>query len=541
MSKFMKNQWLEIDKEGLRKSLGQKDKVFLLTEMVSNAWDEDITQVEVSLTRPDESGFSWLRVTDNSPTGWADLSHSHTMFAESTKKGKSEKRGRFNAGEKDVLALAIEAKLTTVKGQVLFNEDGTRTEGTETRTVGSEFVAKFKLTLDEYEHICNQAKLLIPPKGITTLFNGNPIQHRKSCGSFTESLQTPLADKEGVLRNTERKATVHLYARHPGETAMIYEMGIPVVELGGDDAWHVNVMQKVPLSRDRDNVNPAYLRKIRVGVLNAMHEKLKTADDAAAVWVREAVSSPKSSDEAVKHVMITRFGDKHVSRDFSDKGSKNEAVSQGFTVLEGGTLSGPEWARYKDVKDEKGERVLKTSAEVAPTDHKGGKLKPEMFVPQDEWTPAMKGYAALVAVIGFRLINKPVVTRYIDDKDVHLEGCFIKGFSGDKSKKGFEREWGFMTVNLAYVNPESNFERYSLLLHELAHDVVESNDHLHHDFYDTVNDLGAKLAVLIQDEPKLFDVETDNFNFADVQPHPNFCGGGVAVTHAARASTARKG
>ena len=69
----VKNSWLEIDKDGLSKTLGQKDKVFLLTEMVSNAWDENITQVEVSLTSPDENRFSWLRVTDNSPTGWADL------------------------------------------------------------------------------------------------------------------------------------------------------------------------------------------------------------------------------------------------------------------------------------------------------------------------------------------------------------------------------------------------------------------------------------------------------------------------------------
>jgi hypothetical protein len=97
MNESLKNQWLEIDKEGLRKSLGQKDKVFLLTEMVSNAWDEDITKVEVSLNCPDENNHSWLRVIDNSPTGWDDLSHSHTMFAESVKKGKSEKRGRFNA------------------------------------------------------------------------------------------------------------------------------------------------------------------------------------------------------------------------------------------------------------------------------------------------------------------------------------------------------------------------------------------------------------------------------------------------------------
>jgi hypothetical protein len=542
MNESLKNQWLEIDKEGLRKSLGQKDKVFLLTEMVSNAWDEDITQVEVGLTRPDKGGFSWLRVTDNSPTGWADLSHSHTMFAESVKKGKSEKRGRFNAGEKDVLALAIEAKLTTVKGQVLFNEDGTRTEGTETRKVGSEFVAKFQLTLEEYEHICNQAKLLIPPKGITTLFNGNPIQHRKSCGSFTESLQTPLADKEGVLRNTERKATVHLYARHPGETAMIYEMGIPIVELG-DDTWHVNVMQKVPLSRDRDNVNPSYLRKIRVGVLNAMHEKLESAADAAAAWVRDAVSSPKSSDAAVKHVMNTRFGKDHVSRDVNDKGSKNEAVSKGFNVLEGGALSGSEWARYKDIRDENGEQVLKTSAEVAPTDVVG-LLESSMFVPPDQWTPAMKGYAALVAVISLKLIDRPVAVGYINDEDVHIEGCFDRGFRGNKSKKGFTRDWGVMTVNLAYVNPESNFERYSLLLHELAHDKVECNDHLHHEFYDTVNDLGAKLAVLIQDEPQLFEVGTPSCEFTDFQPlwetaaPRETCCEEVAA-HAAKATTAR--
>jgi hypothetical protein len=533
----MKNQWLEIDKEGLRKSLGQKDKVFLLTEMVSNAWDENITEVEVTLSCPDENNHSWLRVTDNSPTGWDDLSHSHTMFAESVKKGKSEKRGRFNAGEKDVLALAIEAKLTTVKGQVLFNEDGTRTEGTESREVGSEFVAKFQLTPEEYEHICNQAKLLIPPKGITTLFNGNPIQHRKSCGSFTESLQTPLADKEGVLRNTERKATVHLYARHPGETAMIYEMGIPIVELG-DDTWHVNVMQKVPLSRDRDNVNPSYLRKIRVGVLNAMHEKLESAADAAAAWVRDAVSSPKSSDAAVKHVMDTRFGKDHVSRDVTDKGSKNEAVSKGFNVLEGGALSGPEWARYKDIKDENGEQVLKTSAEVAPTDVVGP-LESSMFVPPDQWTPAMKGYAALVAVISLKLIDRRVAVVYINDEDVHIEGCFDRLFRGNKSKKGFTRDWGVMTVNLAYVNPESNFERYSLLLHELAHDKVECNDHLHHEFYDTVNDLGAKLAALIQDEPQLFEAGTPSCEFTDVQPlwhaaaaHEIYSEG-VAAAHAA--------
>jgi hypothetical protein len=512
----MRNQWLEIDKEGLRKTLGQKDKVFLLTEMVSNAWDEDITEVEVSLTRPDEGGFSWLRVTDNSPTGWADLSHSHTMFAESVKKGKSEKRGRFNAGEKDVLALAIEAKLTTVKGQVLFNEDGTRTDGTETRQVGSEFIAKFEITPEEYEHICRQAKMLLPPKGITTLFNGSPIQYRKPCGSFTETLPIPLADKEGIVRNTERKATVHLYEKLPGEVATIFEMGIPIVELG-DDKWHVNVMQKVPLSRDRDNVNPAYLRKVRTGVLNVKFEELKDVEAAGASWVRDAVSSAKSSDEAVKHVMNARFGQNHVTASVSDIGSVKEAVSKDYSIVHGGSLTGGEWARYKAIKNGDGTQYLQSSADVAPT-NVSGPLEKSLIIQPKDYTPAMRAYSTLTETLSPKLIGKLVTVTYINNENVRIEGCLDKKFRGDKSRKGFEREFNVMVVNLAYVDPEDVEQTYTLLLHELAHDTVQSNDHLHADFYYTVETLGGKLATLMLAEPELFDIGAKTFDSTDVQP-----------------------
>jgi hypothetical protein len=232
---------------------------------------------------------------------------------------------------------------------------------------------------------------------------------------------------------------------------------------------------------------------------------LTTAEDAAAGWVRDAVASPKSSDEAVKHVMTARFGENHVTRDVRDIGSANEAVSQGFHIVEGGSMTGGEWARVKAIKDENGDPVLKTSAQVAPTDVTGP-LTPNLIIPRGKWTPAMRDYANLVGVISPRLIDRGVVVRYINDEGVHIEGCFSRGFRGDKSKKGFTRDWGVMTVNLAYIDPASDFDRYSLLLHELAHDKVECNDHLHHEFYDTVNDLGAKLAVLIQDEPELFDV-----------------------------------
>ena len=35
------------------------------------------------------------------------------------------------------------------------------------------------------------------------------------------------------------------------------------------------------------------------------------------------------------------------------------------------------------------------------------------------------------------------------------------------------------------------------MLHELSHTVVQSNDHLSHEFYETVGKLGARLAMLV--------------------------------------------
>jgi hypothetical protein len=43
------------------------------------------------------------------------------------------------------------------------------------------------------------------------------------------------------------------------------------------------------------------------------------------------------------------------------------------------------------------------------------------------------------------------------------------------------------------------------MLHELAHGVVKSNDHLVHEFYETVGRLGAKLSLIAVETPELFE------------------------------------
>src|SRR5581483_11146576 len=293
----MKSSWLEVDKDGFRKILARRGKEFVLFELLSNAWDEDAMLVTATLSRA-EHGCSVLTVSDDSPAGWRDLRDAYVLFAESYKKSEVSKRGRSNAGEKSVLALCTEAQITTTTGQIRFNADGKRTMGRSKRESGSEFTGKLPLTLAEFEHIVQAARLLIPP--VRTIFNGTEIPSRTVVKEFEETLPTVKADAEGMLRNTARKTTVRVHETLPGESAMLYEMGIPVVETG--DRWHVDVQQKCPLNADRDNVTPAYLRLVRVAVLNQMNAAIGQ-QDANALWVRQAASDPKCSKAAISRVL----------------------------------------------------------------------------------------------------------------------------------------------------------------------------------------------------------------------------------------------
>src|SRR5580700_10341015 len=229
----MKSAWIIADKEGIRKNLGTRGFSFVLNEMVQNAIDENITKVEIDLPRP-VNGRTTLKVTDDSPDGWHDLSHSYTMFAESYKRSNPEKRGRFNIGEKFVLALCTEATISTMNGRVSFNSDDTRTESSRVkRGRGTEFLGTMRLKIEEWEEMVEGAKRLIPPSGVTILVNGVAVSNREPVLSWKANLPSLIPDEEGRLRPTKRDTTITLYAIEQGETPTLYEMGIPVVEFEG--------------------------------------------------------------------------------------------------------------------------------------------------------------------------------------------------------------------------------------------------------------------------------------------------------------------
>lgn len=471
-----RRDWVDVDMDGLRKVLERRGKELAVYELVQNAWDENVTKVEVTLTRP-VNGKSELVVTDDSREGFRDLTDSYTMFAESYKKANPEKRGAFNLGEKYVLALCDEATITTTTGRVTFDGNGRRRSGNAKRERGSEFRGSVRLKVSEWEQMCAAVTKLIPP--VPTFFNGTKIDTRQPLRTSKATLPTVKSDAEGNLRPTERQTALSIYRVLPGGTAMLYEMGIPVVEIRAK--YHVSIGQKVPLNIDRDNVTPAYLKTIYVELLNHSQDMIGK-EDANDDWVRKAASDPRCSDDAIKTVLDLRFGENRVGYDPSDMGSNREAVSKDWTLVTGGSMSAGEWENAKRAG------AIVPAGKVFPTNH--GSKVPDKVYRRHEWTPEMLAYATFVERVSPSLVGHEVTVEYIRDKEM-VQGCT------DNAET-------HITVNLAKHSVENWQENIELMLHELAHSVVRSNDHLVHQFYETVGRLGAKLSLLAVETPELF-------------------------------------
>jgi len=247
----------------------------------------------------------------------------------------------------------------------------------------------------------------------------------------------------------------------------------------GDDCWHVDVQQKVPLSRDRDNVNPAYLRKVRAAVLNAMVGKL-TPEETELGWVEAAAGAPEAKEDTIKTMLGTRFGGREMVLPVkSDPGATREAQSKGVVVLDR-ALTGDLRKRVKDLKNNDG------SAFVAPATEKYASMTEVNLgeeIPMQQWSQSTREYVSFIERVAPSLVGQRIRVKVIDNDDTSVQGCL---------------KWqsGIMLVNLANHNTEDWVENYDLFIHEMAHTDVHNNDHLSHKFYGTVSRIGAKLAQL---------------------------------------------
>lgn len=468
------NSWFSIDKTGLAGLLDARGREWVAFELVANSWDEPgVTQVSLTLSPvPGRRGRTLLTIEDDAPEGFLDLADSHRLFGTSRKRSNPTARGRFNVGEKLVLAISDEAELVSTKGTVRFVADGTRqtsTADSDRRARGTIFRATLRMTKADRERTLARAMEMIPPLGIDTTVNGVPLRSRTAVREVHVDALPTVIEVDGSMRRSARNAAVRLYDPQPGELPSVYEMGIPVVENG--DRWHYDVDQKVPLTSDRDNVPPAFLRKLRTAVLNATAD-LVTAGDTTATWVKEAVESADVADEAVRAVITTRFGDKVVAADPSDREAEKAAVAHGYTVIHGGTFSRAAWANVRR------SAAVKPAGAVFPTPAVEFTAHGTPPIAESEWTPRMNDVAAHARALCAHLLGFEPVVQY------HRS---LPSTTGGHCSAA----WGGRTLTLTtrVARVASAAELDALLLHELAHHA--ESDHLSAAYHAELCRLGA--------------------------------------------------
>jgi hypothetical protein len=480
----MTQQWFDVDKAGLGRQAEQQSKGRLIGELVQNALDEaGVTQIAVTLAPVPGRPLADLTVEDDSPEGFKDLSHAYTLFADSYKRANPEQRGQFNLGEKMVLAACESASISTTKGTVAFDPaEGRMEKPRQKRERGSVFQGRIKLTREEYAAVADYLHSLLLPESVVVTFNGDRLLPRKPIRTFEASLETLVADDQGVMRPRVRKAQVGIFEPLPGETPGLYEMGLPVVETG--DRWHVNVGQKVPLNRDRDNVKPSYLQAVRVAVLNAAHDLLTSEEEATAGWCKLAGADPRCSEDAIKHLVRLRFGDKVAAPDPSDVEAMKRFQSQGGTIVVG--LSKGEWANLKRAG------AVLPAGQICPTAKPYSadpNADPVNVIPEEKWTDGMRNVAAYARFLADELMGVNLAVSV-----VHTTNNFVAAYRSGRL------DFNLLRLGHRWFEQGATEDVDRLLIHEFGHQY--SGDHLCEEYHEALCKLGAGLKKLALEKPE---------------------------------------
>ena len=480
------SDWFAADKRGLR-HLGERlvsvrGVGILGAELYQNVMDTNATVCNMSIT-PIEGrrGLAHLVVEDDDPEGFTDLTHAYTVFAPSKKRFNPELAGRFNLGEKCVLAFCREATITTTTGTVHFSDKGRTVSRRKRREQGSCFEALVDITKAQCQEFVEYMHRIIVKPGLRLVCNGEDIPHREPLKVLDKvALRTQAGEN---LSPTTRQTTVAIFEPLPGEVPTLYELGIPVVELP-QDKYHVSVGQKVPLNMDRDNVTPAYLRDIRTVVFNAMHQLL-SSEDIEAGWINEATSSEECDDSAIKSFLDLRFGRNRVAQSVRDPESNARAVANGEVVIPPRALT-------------RGQRDNAKKADALPNAHdlyptpKPFSDDPDApraeIVPESEWTSGMRYVAAYSKWLAKKLLREGIqvqIYQKFNGRAAYGGRCL------SLSLAGLGKDWFTQSVG---------HEHDALLIHEFGHEFAAN--HLSEEYYRSLCRLGARLKQLAIEEPE---------------------------------------
>ncbi|MCX5956452.1 MAG: ATP-binding protein [Cyanobacteria bacterium] len=337
--------WLSISTEGFAAMNAARPAEHLIKELVQNAFDSFVEgqpgRIELRYGSQTE-GFV-VECADNG-SGISNLGDLRVVYL--THKTDSHlKRGRFGRGFKEALCIAEQARVTSGDQQLEFLlENGERVTrqgvvsdmGTGTRVwMRMPWPAETRDRLDAYF-----AQFLVP-EGIELVVNGERISARAVEHRVEANITTELYDAIGQSwKKPSRTTAIHLVRTQPGETATIYEMGIPVAAVDWNMPYHCDVQQRVPMNPNRDAVASGYPVMLHVACLPRL---LEVMDESAVKddWVGTAGRRCESNVQ--KRIIEQRAFGENIARSVPRMGERHfdeDARELGVQVVNTAQASG---------------------------------------------------------------------------------------------------------------------------------------------------------------------------------------------------------
>ena len=472
---------LEVDTNGFRKRVAWRGPLGVLTELISNALDENITYCDVVFEHVEQQTYR-IRVEDDSTEGFRNLDESYTLYADSYKAGILDKRGRFNVGEKIAIVLCDEAKIESTTGTRIFSEKQVK-RSPKKRDKGTVFEGTIRCTRAQFDEACAQVVKIIPPENIRLTFNGAQINRPRQVALVSATLPTIGLNDEGDMYKTAAKTDIVIYEPSARSSGAIYELGVPVVDV--DHPFIMDVRQKVPLSQDRNNVTPGYYRKLCGAVLDAT-ANLLTEEQVRSKGITEGIAAAQS-DEAVKAVMEKKHGAGAYVPDPGNREANGELFARGQHPVNPGTYDRDTWDRIR------GAKALPSASDLIPR----RSVPPEPY--RGEVTRGMQQVAALAKLICKEVLHKSLTVTFSGNENVTC--------SAQCGPEGAE------TVHLTFhvkilgeswfsESPVLSRENLDLIYHELGHHSGAQD--CTRDHCNQVTFVAASVSVLLQTKPELF-------------------------------------
>jgi hypothetical protein len=455
----------------------------LYLEPPSNSFDAESKNVVVTLIRKPRSPFVEFTCEDDGE-GFSDIRLSYTFYADTTRRSDSTKRGRFTVGEKVFFSICEKGMIETGDKRITFDEKGRHVGTLRTPRRGTLVRGLVRANLGEEDVVANKLRSIITPDGVSLRVNEDHVfRHDVRIPRFRATFDSPIKTEGGSFKIKARETEVRLYSPSDfGEPKVgyLYELGMPVQPI--ECPYDVNILQKVPLSQERDMVSDRFLQDVYAEVLNVVIDEL-SEDKVADTWVRIAVADSRCKDEVVAKVKEKRFG-KKVAFMSPNKEANEKALAEGYHLIYPRTLGEDERERFKAIG------VLSTG------DIFGREPAPADYVEPNEDMLMIAEYAKALA-------------KELTGKDIRVE--FFKQFENpDAADYGtglLNRDtlsFNISRLGYAWFKQGKTPEVTALIVHELPHE-AEDPDFAHgHVYVRRLGELAGKLPFLALEKPEIF-------------------------------------